>query len=255
MIVKPQPITVTITTGRRVELFAIMMTGLFAQCKDLHLVERWIVCDDGSTDAELEWMKQEYPFLEIHRNPGSGQASSLNFLFSKVETEWFLHLEDDWGFLKSGNLIGMLFEIANESPKYRNITLRKWEPLRPTNHLKETASGLAYVEHCFKRGEDMPTVLLTDSDWYGFSLNPALNHTETIKGMGEFRADLPATSRMWDRAQANRWHKAGFKRAGVYDEYIVHTGGDESLYNIRRRECQAASNCDMFPRECEHCAN
>ena len=99
---KRQKVTVTITTGRRIELFAIMMAGLMRTCYDLDLVERWIVCDDGSTDIELEWMKKEWPFLEIHRNPGVGQAASLNFLFSEVKTEWFLHLEDDWGWLKTG---------------------------------------------------------------------------------------------------------------------------------------------------------
>jgi hypothetical protein len=192
-------------------------------------------------------MKQEWPFLEIHRNPGVGQAASLNFLFNKVETEWFLHLEDDWGWLKHGNHLAQLFEIADQNPMYRNITLRKWEPFSPA-HLHRTPSGLEYVEHQFKRGELVPKIMDCDCDWYGFSLNPALNHTASVLEMGAFDEGIKSTSRQWDRPQANRWHKAGYKRAGVYD-------GDESLYNIRRRECQAASNCDMFPRECEHCAN
>jgi len=229
------------------------MESFLANCLDKDLIVRWLVSDDGSSDYDFYAMKRKYPFIEFYRSKKEGQPASLNHLFSKVETEWFFHLEDDWLFCWPDRFIEKLFDIAFDDEKIKNVVLTNWKPLNP-GLFKTTKGGVGYVIHKFDPTVSDEDQEATDSGWFGLSLNPGLQNTAVIKSLGKFDESLPATTRLWDKAQAKAYMKMGYKRASLSEGrlYVKHMGG-QSLYTIRRCECRDKNRCNKYP-DCEGCS-
>ena len=246
-------ITLTCTTGRRLKCFKKTMRSFLDRCLDKDRVIRYIVSDDGSSDDDFEEMRRYYPFIEFYRSPKRGQAASLNFLFSKVETEWFFHLEDDWRFVGQGNFLQMLFDVAATDFMIKNILMTKWEPLS-AGCLKKTESGIGYVIHKFDPTVPKEVAETTDSSWFGWSLNPGLQNKPVLDELGPFDEAVTPMSRLWDKEQAKLFRKLGYKRASLYPErgQLIRHLRVYSLYDINRSECRAKRRCSNYP-ECEGC--
>lgn len=211
------------TTCRRLEFFKRSMASFVATCQDLPLISRWIVMDDGSSDADIHQMQTLYPFLEIHKNKGKGQASALNSLFDMVRTEWFFHTEDDWLYLRSEKYITKLLAMCQEDSRIRNASLRNWEGLR----CHGDKFGIDYNMHEYLgRGDGSKN----NCQWYGYSLNPGIQHHPTVKMLGKYRTDHPKECRRWDRVPAKRYYLLGYKSANVIERHIDHIGHGHSIY-------------------------
>lgn len=220
-------ITWTCTTFKRFDLFTKTIDSFLDTCKDLDLIYRWIVSDDGSNEQDLIDMNNMYPFLEIYNGPQRGQAANVNYLFDKVKTEWFFHCEDDWLFLKKDNYIRKLFDIAFDDDKIKNVVLRPWK-------LYEVEStkipGLKYNLHEYDPdNSSIEKHLESDCNWFGYSLNPGIQHKPTIDLIGKHPEK--SIGRLWDRTFASKYLIAGFKRANPIEDYIKHIGvGANSTY-------------------------
>lgn len=223
-------ITFTMTTFDRHHLFTKTIDSFLSTCLDLDLINRWVISDDGSPQSDIDKMKKSYPFFEIHKNPGKGQASNINNLFSLVETEWFFHCEDDWLFIKKDNYIRKLFDIAFDNPTIKNITLRYWVGGEVES---ETVSGFKYNIHDYLPSKKFEESLDTDWWWCGYTLNPGLQHLPTIKKIGKYDESMPLNSRKWDRKPAIKYYELGYKRGNMLDKYIEHIGDKESAYTKR----------------------
>ncbi len=246
-------ITLTCTSGKRPDLFRQTIESFLKNCLDRDLIIRWLVSDDGTDERDLNDLRKLFPFIEFLKADKPGQPASLNLLFSKVQTEWFFHLEDDWNFLNKGHFIRELFDIADTDPKLKYIGLRKFEPLRE-ELLQETKSGASYVLHEFNTSYSYEKMIETDSCWFGWSLNPGLQNTKVIKQLGKFDEDYKPTTRWWDRSHPQKFLKLGYRRANIYDDYIEHVGGDQdSLYAMLRKKCNEAKQCERYPC-CERCS-
>lgn len=233
-------IDLTITTFKRRDLFERTMDSFLDTCLDLNLINRWLVGDDGSSSQDLFLMKSKYPFLIICNNPKQGQASNVNNLFSKVGTEWFFHMEDDWLFVKRDNYIQKLFDIVFEDELIRNATLRLWKG----ENSQKTKTGVDYFVHDFlplsryqiknMTEEERRKVNQADAMWCGYTLNPSLQHKATVDRLGKYDENFDIKKRSWDRQNAIKYYEIGFKRANLLDKYIEHIGEENSAYNIRK---------------------
>jgi hypothetical protein len=222
-------INFTVTTCSRLELFIKTMDSFLSSCLDKDLIVRWILCDDHSSSADIIEMNRRYPFFEILRSPKRGQAASLNFLFAQIKSDWFFHCEDDWLFQHRGNFIRRMFDVAFHDHMIRNITLRKW-----TGNEQVTRNGIKYNLHrYFHQDERPPQQLIEQSDcrWFGYTLNPGLQHLATVKQLGEYDERYDINSRFWDRPQAEKYLKLGYKRANLLDFPIEHIGEGKSAYS------------------------
>src|SRR4030065_367812 len=236
-------IDITLTTYKRRDLFEKTLDSFLQTCQDFDLVNRWLVGDDGSSQKDLNWMKKRYPFLDIQRNPSKGQASNINNLFARVETEWFFHFEDDWIFLKKDNYIRKLFDIVFDNEKVKNATLRFWTGSE--KDIKETKTGTKYFIHNYLpiresrmqrrlSQEEQQRIKHADALWCGYTLNPALQHKPTIELLGRYDESV-INKRSWDRPQAVKYYELGYKRANLLEKYIEHIGENNSAYDIRQR--------------------
>jgi hypothetical protein len=205
------------------------MDSFLENCLDKGLISRWLVCDDHSSNEDIVEMKRRYPFLEIIKSPGRGQAASINHLFSQVETEWFFHCEDDWLFIKKDNFLQKLFDVAFDDYWIKNVTLRYW-----TGNLVKSKKtrGLAYNVHQYIPDQYAKAVWeKNDCKWYGYTLNPGLQHKPTVDKLGKYNIEYNINSRFWDRPPAVKYLTLGFKRANLLDKYIEHIGEGNSAYS------------------------
>lgn len=226
-----EKVTFTITTSRRLSLFIKTMESFLKRCKDKERIVRWICCDDRSSSSDFSAMKNKYPFIEFYRSPKPGQAANLNFLFSKVKTEWIFHNEDDWLFIRDGKFIGEMLKIARSDKRIRNIVLRHWRGVYVKNGDLEYRVHV-YYEHCGPNH-----IKRADMKWFGYSLNPGLQHKPTIDALGSYNEDAGIVGyqgRFFDRPQAMQYNKMGLKRANLMQGYIEHIGDRLSAYNMNR---------------------
>lgn len=217
-------ITLTITTFKRTKLLFRTLHSFFNTCLDLDLIERYLMIDDGTSEEDLKKIKNTFPCFEIHKNPNKGQASSINRIIDMTQTDWFFHIEDDWLFLKRDNYIRKLFDIAHTNLYINNITLRSWKGDVVSHNRGE------YILHRF----DFPNPDINeDSNWFGLTFNPSLNYLPIMKRLGRYNEKHPIHNREWDKLQAYRYWKWGFRRASIIGNYIKHIGENNSAYKFR----------------------
>lgn len=210
-----------------------MMNSFIGTCRDLHLIERWVIGDDGSSDGDIERMQRDYPFLEIHRNPGIGQASNINNLFSRVHTEWFFNCEDDWLFLVKDNYIRKMFDVVYENENIKNVTLRNWYG----GETRRTKRGTKYNIHKYDPDYDGEDKYKRNTGWYGYSLGVSLQHKPTVDLLGPYEQTCELYLRDWDKPQAKKYMDLGYKAANLPDKiYVNHIGQNNSVYKMRKAE-------------------
>lgn len=106
-------ITLTMTTCKRISMFMKTVNSLFKHCKDSHLIKRFVISDDRSSDVDRKLMRDTFPHFEFYNNDG-GQPQSVDFLFNIVNTEYTFHLEDDRMMIHDMDLMGISIKILRE---------------------------------------------------------------------------------------------------------------------------------------------
>ena len=218
-------IAYTMTMGRRMGMFMRTRRSFMDCCMDQDLISEWIVNDDGSSPEDLAFSKEQFPFLRITSATRMGQAAALNNLFRKVTTEYFYHNEDDWHYTRKGHFIRECLDIAHNHHRVRNVILRQWSPI----FVKD--GGLEYRVHLFdpflKPLDSEKCAQNADRRWFGYSLNPGLQHLPTIRQLGEYDENI--VSRKFDRSIARRYWQCGYLRANLSSRYIFHLGWDSPI--------------------------
>lgn len=209
-------VTATVTMCRRLNLFIQTMDSLLANNLDLDLVGEWFAVDDGSATADLREIARRYPFLRLLINRRKGHPHALNSVFSKVQTRYLFHFEDDWLFETRGHYLRDSYEIMQHDSTIGEVCLRDSPGI---SHSTET---IDYVQHQYGEG---------GSHWPGFTLNPSVLDMEKIKATGDFE-DVP----WFERRYAERFHSNGYRVAYLKPpdnkRYIQHLGEGQSAYHL-----------------------
>jgi hypothetical protein len=171
----------------------------------------------------LDFIRKEWPFLEIVHAQNTGQPAALNNLFfdQDVKTEWVFHNEDDWYYLKKGHFIREMLDIVHSNQKIKNVVLRHWMPV----FVKD--GDLEYYVHVFDHffepeKDKREDITFNDRMWYGYSLNPGLQHLPTIHKLGKY--DEFSMTRNFDRSHAKKYWQMGYLRANLTQIYMTHLG-------------------------------
>ena len=217
--------TFTMTSGRRLGLFIRTMDSFLANCLDLDLIKNWVVCDDRSSREDLLTMRRRYSFIEFVQARQPGQPASLNRLFSLAETEWFVHWEDDWLTCRRGHFLRQALDIAHADPRNRNVVLRGWQGV----HIQD--GPVSYNGHVYCPKGSAIHYRQTDWFWYGYSLNPGLQHKPTVEMLGAY--DEAATTRDFDKAAARKYRDLGLRRVNPPERYVEHIGEDNAAWEIK----------------------
>lgn len=221
-------LTFTITTCRRRELFERTMDSFLENCRDHHLIHRWICVDDGSNEEDRLEMRERYPFFEfIYKDgPEIGHAKSMNRILTEVRSKYWLHFEDDWQVIKPGSYISHAMAVLDDNNSLIQCVLNRnyAEILDNYNivggHLVVSQDQkTVYRIHDFinPASQEFKSLLeqnpgrLTNAYWPGFSLMPSLLRRSAFDGLGSFNPGAGHFERdMADRAMDHGWKTSCF---------------------------------------------
>ncbi len=240
------PITVTVTSCRRLPLLRVTLDSLMDQCGDIERVTRWICVDDGSPEEDLLALAKDYPWLELARTDPDdrGQTAAIRLLWSLVETDLVFHIEDDWRFGEEFFLADLEKEIGRADQLVLLWDGREID--RSFNPRHEFING--EVEEIANR-HGLVTRPKNDSGWWwpGFSLNPSLFRIDRVRALA---ADVPEGDN-FEFEYALQLHKAGFEVRHRRLE-IEHLGEISSY--VLSDQARPTDARDLANRVIENCA-
>ncbi len=242
----PSDVTLTITAGRRRELFEATIDSFLTCCEDADAIGRWICVDDGSPAADRAALTERYPFIEfVWKDPAdAGHARSLNLLRDLVDTPYWLHLEDDWKFVVRDRYVERAKAILDADPALGQVLFNRAyaETLDDLSlvggSVAHTPSGARYWRHEHLEGDelaaflaDLPAGARTNAWWPHYSLRPALLRTVAVEALGPYDEDAGHVEKDF----AVRYAAAGLRTAAFDEITCLHTGPLTSERGPRRR--------------------
>jgi GT2 family glycosyltransferase len=238
-------VTFSITTCKRYDLFEKTMNSFLNNCRDLHLIKRWICVDDNSSEEDRHKMREKYPFFEfVWKTPEQkGHARSMNIIMNMVNTPYLFHMEDDWQYIHPNNYITQCIEVLQENPAYGQCLINKnyAETIEDFQiiggELKKTINNTRYFEHVHET--DMNKFIekygpgLNCAYWTHYSLRPGLNRVNILKHVGEYVYGIPH----FEMDFSKRYFAKGFKTVFLDRIHCIHIGrltkqiNDKSILN------------------------
>lgn len=237
-------VTLTITSCKRLELFERTMNSFLRCCLDHKRIGRWICIDDNSSQTDRERMQTLYPFFEfIFKGPDEkGHAVSMNMIRERVNSPWWLHMEDDWHFFLPNDYVGNAITVLEELPSVGQVLFNRnyAETLEDpsvvgSNKVESTRIGnVRYRHHHYVVADalaaylkTLPTGSLTNAGWPHYSLRPSLLRTSALLALGPFTLDLGlhrTESAHFEREFGVRYVAAGLSSVFFDEIGSLHTG-------------------------------
>jgi hypothetical protein len=131
-------------------------------------IERYILHEDSGNSEIVTKIKTKYPFIEVLESNRVGLLASVDKLYALVETEFIMHIEDDWIFENNPNFIQESLEVL-KNPAIHQVWIRQGIPEDWLE--QEDKGGYRMVKHSHF------------GDWTGFSFNPGLRRLSDYKLM------------------------------------------------------------------------
>ena len=182
-----EPYTVALTSCGRFDLLDRTLRSLLPRLDGppAHVLIAEDSGDRGILDVVRRLDGQGAKIEAVVNDPPLGQVKSIDRLYSRIETEWVFHCEDDWEFFSDG-FIEKSFVILKQFDRFSMVSLvdpAKLEGRRdyflpgPLAH-----SGVRYF-----------AVNPAESIWTGLSFAPGLRRMRDYRIAGPY-ADLNPTS-------------------------------------------------------------
>ena len=217
-------VTTVLTSCGRLDLLERTIDSFF-KCLD-YPVERFILIDDSGDPEVHEQIRKNYSQFDLILNEENiGLIKSIDKAYSKVETPFIFHLEDDWEFNRSG-FMSKSIKILKANPTIMQVWLRSDK--NPNGHPIEPEVFLA---------EDVEFKLVgtyQHSVWHGFTFNPGLRRKKEYDLIAPYD-EIHLDENRGIGVQENHigrvlFEQYGFRAATLLDEYCVHIGGHNRTY-------------------------
>jgi len=238
---KQKRIILSITTCKRYDLFEKTINSFLFCCLDLNLIDHWLCVDDNSSDEDRQKMKSNYPFFDFvcKDETQKGHYKSMNIIhnfITKYDSEYLLHLEDDFHFIEKRNYITQSINILTNSKsdeKYGQLLFNRnySEVDRSKSYIvggfAKTCNNLRYVEHEYyptngaeyqeflKRNQQKSTVAY----WPHFSFRPSIMKCSMLRDVGCFY-----NTPHFEMQYAQEYIQRGYKSAFLDTFSCIHTG-------------------------------
>lgn len=217
-------IILTGTCGRRPNYFRQVMRSFEKFFLDREMIKDYIFIDDNTDKKELEKLRNEFQYIKFLENKKGGQLNGLKMLLN-LDTDYLVHIEDDFIFLKPRNYIKKSFQIMMINQKIKQVTFRNWNTTRIID------SGLEYGMHVFSPMEKIEWDIIKQNDctYPGLTFNPSVVDYKVFCQCIEPIQQENMESRKWDKQVARIFWNFGYRRANFIEQVIFHIG-KESLY-------------------------
>ena len=235
---KKNGITFTITTCKRYDLFEKTINSFINCCEDIMMIDRFIGIDDNSSKEDRNNMLNKYPFIEwIFKSEYSkGHLNSMNMIIDLVDSEYLVHLEDDWLFYERMDYISKALNILkldkiitiDNIPNNQNIHIKQIKQvLFNKNYIEvaeqdtkggyncKTSDGFNYIIHehyndiLDKENYNNACTRVNGSNciyWPHYSFRPSVIKTDIFKTIGKYSSE----SSFFEREYADRYYASNF---------------------------------------------
>ena len=230
-------ILLTITSCKRTNLLIKTLDSLYKCATDLSLLAEIICIDDQSSDQDILFLKNRYPWIKFVQKPLAvkGHKSSMKMireiLIRRNKISYWMHLEDDWDFIIVDNYISRAIGYLE---KYKKDGVRQI--------LFNKGYGEIECDGLCKCGMELEPGLLLHvynepntscGYWPHYSFRPSVVLKETMVELGDYNDDVD----FFELEYAHRYINAGYKSAYFDQLSCIHIGklagarGDESEKN------------------------
>jgi len=223
------------------------LTVIFFSCRRLHLlyqsidafikhvtypfVDFIIVNDSGDKKIHNE-LKHTYPSARFVLNETNvGLMQSIDNGYKQIETNYFLHFEDDWCVIKGG-FVEQAMAIMQSNSIIEEVWFADYNghPLEEQIHITNDQSlvtGYKLASENYQKGLNG----FNDFAWHGFTTACALKRISDYNKVKPY-AEIPWKGTIWHREQAigEKYHDLGYRTAVLMDEYVKNIGYGQSEY-------------------------
>jgi|SRR6185369_7040115 len=213
-------VTVIVTDNNRVDLLRKTLTSFMAM--NTYPIAGGMHIHNDGRDTLFKSIMRDYRFLEAKwyfSGRTIGYAASLDFLLSKVRTEYVMNLESDWLFHSNPGFIERSMMILEDNSDIHQVWIRDESDHGHPLGEEITISGIRVkpVTHGYRKA------------WNGYSLNPALRRMSDIRrmfpnGLIEHRDEID---------QAKHSALFNYKAVSLVDSSIRHIGYNRRSINFR----------------------
>ena len=214
-----EPYTVALTSCGRFDLLERTLGSLLPRL-DGPLAGILIGEDSGGRRIHdvIRQFGNTYGNIDVILNdPPLGQIGNIDRLYSRIDTEWIFHCEDDWEFFADG-FIEKSFAILKEFDRFSMVSLRDWAEFRPNYFSAEaaTSSGVGYRA----ANADVAGV------WSGLSFNPGLRRMRDYRIVGPYTGFGVGAG---ETRVSDCYRELGYRVACLAEPAVQHIGEGRHL--------------------------
>lgn len=211
-------VTVIVTDNNRVDLLRKTLVSFMAM--NTYPIMGGIHVHNDGKDTLFRKIRNEFRDFEWYFSGRTiGYAASLDFLLSKVETEYVFNIESDWLFHSNPGFIERSMAIMEAHPEVHQVWIRD-----------EADHGHPLGEETTLAGVRVkPVTYGYRKQWNGYSWNPALRRLADIQrmfpnGLIEHRDEID---------QAKHSAQFNYRAVSLVDSSIRHIGYNRRSINFR----------------------
>lgn len=206
-------ITFTLTACGRPDLLERTLDSFFKY--NTYPIEKYIISEDSTVICINNHLIEKYKEHNIEwviNNERLGQIVTIDNMYSKVDTEYIFHCEEDWLFSDSG-FIEKSLEILEINEKILQVWLRSHDDTNghPVDYFNEEYDLVRMgFQNC----------------WNGFSFNPGLRRLSDYNLLGNYKS-IGHESNL-----SIKYGELGFRVAILKNKYVEHIGWGQHVTDV-----------------------
>jgi len=222
-------VTVVVTSCGRPDLLLRTLASFF-EFNSLPIAKIIVVEDGPKVLDELSRFAFPYPYELIATGERVGQIPAIDYAYSRVETDYVFHLEDDWEFHASG-FIEKSLAILEARPDCLQVYVRALDDTNghPVRWWTHRHGGVAWRKMAYG-------YKAFGGEWNGFSFNPGLRRRSdyvAVGGYGIHRLSAPGLHAGTEIVLSRLYREKGMFAAILADRrgrgYVRHIGWDRTV--------------------------
>jgi hypothetical protein len=180
MVEVPESVTICVTSCGRLDL----LQKTLASFNQFNRGGKFILSEDSADPEIIKQVRNLFPdIVVLHDEARTGLMKSIDRIYSKVETDFIFHLEDDWEFDGPVDWLSAI-ALLQARPEVANINVRKFEEIKPKWRSKSDPLPFEGVDYQLMRLSSHP-------EFFAWSPNPGLIRTDLYRTYAPFSRFMP----------------------------------------------------------------
>ena len=222
-----EPYTVALTSCGRFDLLERTLESLIPNLEGPCV--KIVIAEDSGDCAILDladkFRNSGIDIETIINIPKLGQFGSIDHLYSRVETEWVFHCEDDWEFIAQGFMVKS-FAILKEFDSCSMVSLLVPGSFKKADYFLPAAVAECGIEY---------HVANSRSGWrfVGLHFNPGLRRMRDYKIVGPY---TELGSNIGESKITRAYEALGYRVICLTQPYVRHVGDGRQVFSgVRNR--------------------